>query len=198
MRGSKGRRATLETGERLFLRRLRASDEEELTRLRRESWSFLSPWEPAPLPGHEPWGSAWFQRQLRTARRRNQLRTLLCRADDDAILGALNANEIVRGAFHSTFVGYWIGAPHARQGFMSEGLALLLRHLFETEELHRVEANIRPENLASIALVRRLGFSREGFSPRYLRIDGAWRDHERWALLAEDWTALRGRPSRSG
>src|SRR6266566_1180875 len=81
----------------------------------------------------------------------------------------------------------WIGVRHARQGYMTEALPLALRHAFRTLRLHRVEANILPVNRASLALVRRAGFRREGYSPRYLEIAGRWADHERWALLAEDW-----------
>jgi ribosomal-protein-alanine N-acetyltransferase len=74
---------------------------------------------------------------------------------------------------------------------MSAGLALVLRQAFRQLGLHRVEANIQPDNARSIALVRRLGFRREGFSPRYLKLGGRWRDHERWALLREEWRGLR-------
>jgi ribosomal-protein-alanine N-acetyltransferase len=70
---------------------------------------------------------------------------------------------------------------------MREGIQLVLRNAFLTLRLHRVEANIQPGNRASIALARGAGFRREGFSPRYLKIGGRWRDHERWALLADEW-----------
>jgi [ribosomal protein S5]-alanine N-acetyltransferase len=82
-----------------------------------------------------------------------------------------------------------VGKPFAGQGYMREGLELELRRAFLSPRLHRIEANIQPENHASIALARGAGFQREGFSPRYLKISGRWRDHERWAILAEDWRA---------
>ena len=88
-------------------------------------------------------------------------------------------------------MGYYIGAPFAGRGYMTEAIRLMLRYAFRDLKLHRIEANIQPENVASIALVRRAGFRREGYSPRYLKISGRWRDHERWAILAEDWKAKR-------
>jgi ribosomal-protein-alanine N-acetyltransferase len=104
-------------------------------------------------------------------------------------------NEIVRGPAQSAYLGYWIGAPYAKQGYLTEALPLALSHAFHALGLHRVEANIMPTNRPSLALVKRAGFRREGYSPRYLKIAGRWRDHERWALLAEDWQ--RGLASRS-
>lgn len=92
--------------------------------------------------------------------------------------------NIVRGVFLSGYLSYYVFAGHERQGLMTEALRLVARHAFSKLALHRLEANIRPENAASIALVRACGFAREGFSPKYLKIAGRWRDHERWALLA--------------
>jgi ribosomal-protein-alanine N-acetyltransferase len=100
------------------------------------------------------------------------------------IAGVINLNNIVRGAFQSAYLGYYIFADFARRGYMCEGMTLVIDQAFTKLGLHRVEANIQPENHASIALVRKCGFRREGFSPKYLQIFGAWRDHERWALLA--------------
>jgi ribosomal-protein-alanine N-acetyltransferase len=104
-----------------------------------------------------------------------------------ALVGVVNLNEIVRGGFLSCYMGYYrLAAAEAGSGRMSEAVRLAVAHAFGPLGLHRVEANIQPGNHRSIALVRRLGFRLEGMSPRYLRIAGAWRDHERWALLAED------------
>jgi RimJ/RimL family protein N-acetyltransferase len=91
------------------------------------------------------------------------------------------------GGLQSGYLGYGAFAAHAGRGLMTEGLRAVLGTLFGELGLHRVEANIQPGNAASLALARRLGFEKEGFSRRYLHIDGDWRDHERWALLAEDW-----------
>jgi [ribosomal protein S5]-alanine N-acetyltransferase len=104
------------------------------------------------------------------------------------LVGVVNINNIVRGALQSGYLGYGAFASHAGRGLMTEGLRAVLGVAFDELDLHRVEANIQPSNERSIALVRRLGFEKEGYSPRYLKIDGDWRDHERWALRAEMWT----------
>jgi ribosomal-protein-alanine N-acetyltransferase len=113
------------------------------------------------------------------------------RVDDDAPVGVLNLSEIVRGGFQSAYLGYYALAPHAGKGYMTEALALLLDAAFRELGLHRVEANVQPGNRTSIRLVQRAGFAREGYSRRYVKIGGRWRDHVRFAILAEDWPALR-------
>ena len=118
---------------------------------------------------------------------------LVCRVADDALVGVFNFSEIVRGSFHSAYLGYYGFAPLASRGYMSEGMALALDVAFRKLRLHRVEVNIQPANASSIALVRKAGFAREGYARRYLKIAGRWRDHERWAMLAEDWRRSRGR-----
>lgn len=105
---------------------------------------------------------------------------------DDTLVGVVNASEIVRGTFQSCYLGYYAFSDKAGQGLMTPGMRLVLTRLFHTEGLHRAEANIQPDNTRSIDLVRRLGFHKEGYSPAYLQINGEWRDHERWALLAHD------------
>jgi len=103
-----------------------------------------------------------------------------------SLVGVVNLNDIVRGAFRSATLGYYalVGSPGS--GTMTEAVRLAVAEAFGPIGLHRVEANIQPGNARSLALVRRLGFRLEGFSPRYLFIGGAWRDHERWALLADE------------
>ncbi|MEZ4452313.1 MAG: GNAT family protein [Nannocystaceae bacterium] len=120
---------------------------------------------------------------------------VIVRRSDDAVMGAINLSQVFLGPFQSAYAGYYIGAAYAGCGHMRAALGLALDHAFGPVGLHRVEANIQPENHASIALVRRLGFTREGYSRRYLFVDGAWRDHERFAMLAEDWAARRRGPS---
>jgi ribosomal-protein-alanine N-acetyltransferase len=116
---------------------------------------------------------------------------LVCRLEDDAIVGAFNIGEIVRGLFQSAYLGYYAFAPYAGAGYMSEGLELVLHVAFRVLKLHRVEANVQPTNRRSLTLVRRAGFVREGYSRRYVRVAGQWRDHVRMALLVEDWRTRR-------
>ena len=117
----------------------------------------------------------------------------VCRNDDAAIVGVFNIGQIFYGPLCSAYLGYYAFEPFAGQGYMREGLGLVLRHAFGPLGLHRLEANIQPDNARSLALVEHAGFRREGFSPRYLKINGRWRDHERWAILAEDVRRRRGR-----
>jgi [ribosomal protein S5]-alanine N-acetyltransferase len=118
---------------------------------------------------------------------------LVMRREDHALVGVFNFSEIVRGAFRSTYLGYMGFLPHAGNGYMTEGMALALDVAFRKLDLHRVEVNIQPTNMRSLALAKRIGFTREGYSRRYVKIAGRWRDHERYAMLAEDWTKLRKR-----
>ncbi len=103
------------------------------------------------------------------------------------LAGVVNASEIVRSCFQSAYLGYYGFAPFERQGYMTAGIAEALKALFGRHKLQRIEANIQPDNMASIRLVKRLGFRYEGLSPRYLKVGGRWRDHQRWALLAEEF-----------
>jgi ribosomal-protein-alanine N-acetyltransferase len=116
---------------------------------------------------------------------------MVCRINDGAIAGAINLSQIFRGGFQNAYLGYYVGAPYSGQGYMSEAVELVLKYAFERLRLHRLEANIQPGNGASIAIVKRAGFVREGYSKRYLKICGRWRDHERWAILSEDWRTKR-------
>ena len=113
------------------------------------------------------------------------------------LVGVVNVSEIVRGAFCSAYLGYYAFAPHQHSGLMTECLRLVIAQAFGPLRLHRVEANIQPGNTASRRLVRRLGFRREGYSPRYLKVGGRWRDHERWALLADEYNRRACPPSTS-
>lgn len=100
------------------------------------------------------------------------------------VAGVVNLSEIVMGRFRSAYLGYYGMREACGKGAMTAAVREVVGVAFERMRLHRLEANIQPGNERSIRLVQRLGFSREGYSPAYLWIDGAWRDHERWALLA--------------
>lgn len=102
---------------------------------------------------------------------------------DGELAGAINLTNIVKGAFCSGYLGYYAFTGFEGRGLMTQGLNAVVRHAFNDLGLHRVEANIQPDNAASIALARRCGFQLEGYSPKYLKIGGRWRDHERWARL---------------
>ena len=132
-----------------------------------------------------------FRALVKKCRRADCVCFLICRVGDGAIVGSIILSQIVRGNFQSAYLGYYVGEQYAGRGHMTEALRLMLRYAFSHLKLHRVEANIQPDNVASIALVRRAGFVREGYSRRYLKICGRWRDHERWALTAEDWKTRR-------
>jgi ribosomal-protein-alanine N-acetyltransferase len=175
---------------RVFLRAPERGDRDEFTALMRGSRSFHRPWATAPTDDDR------FATYLADSRRPDFEAMLACRHSDLAIVGFFNLSQISRGSLQSAYLGYAVGKPYAGQGYMREGIQLVLEHAFLDLGLHRVEANIQPGNRASIALARSAGFRREGFSPRYLKIGGRWRDHERWAILAEEWKAARsaGRP----
>lgn len=135
---------------------------------------------------HHPWTCA---PQGLSAYLAQEGRYFLCLGDTGEIVGTFSISNIVRGYFHSAYLGYEVFSPYQRQGFMSRGMALLLREAFENLNLHRLEANIQPGNTPSIALVAKHGFVKEGFSRQYLRVGGKqWRDHERWAIINEHWS----------
>jgi ribosomal-protein-alanine N-acetyltransferase len=140
-------------------------------------------------PLHRPWISApatslEFRAYLkRMAEPANQA-YLVCRRDTEQIAGVINLTNVIMGAFRSGYLGYYAFIGHEQRGYMRDGLKAVTAHAFRTLKLHRLEANIQPDNRASLALARTCGFRREGYSPRYLKIGGRWRDHERWAILA--------------
>ncbi|HAT3986296.1 TPA: GNAT family N-acetyltransferase [Legionella pneumophila] len=111
--------------------------------------------------------------------------------ENQQIIGVFNISGIMRGVFRSAYLGYYATAEHAGKGLMSQALKLVLKKIFTTLDLHRIEANIQPTNTASIQLAMKNGFIKEGFSPRYLKINGIWQDHFRFALTFEDWLATQ-------
>ncbi len=176
-------------GKRVHLRLPRRSDQQAFVSAARASRRLHSGWVQAPeTPAAYV---AYVERYAFRGRSPRHAGFLVVRNDDGALAGVINFSEIVRGAFHSAFVGYYAFVQLAGDGYMTEGFALALDFAFRRLALHRVEANVQPANRRSIALVSRLGFEREGYSRRYVKISGRWRDHVRFAMLAEDWRTRR-------
>lgn len=144
------------------------------------SSSLHTPWVKAPKNSEE------FDEYYKRSQQIN-MKSFLVLDKTGNIAGVFNINEIVRGSFQSAYLGYYVVTGYEHQGIMSAGLKLLLDTVFNKLGLHRIEANIQPENLDSIRLVVANGFRKEGYSPRYLNINGEWRDHERWAVTVEDY-----------
>ncbi len=168
-------------GGRVELLPLRAGDRDEFVAAMRASRGLHQPWVSPPTTEHA------FDVHLRQMAEERHEAMIIRRLKDGAIAGFFNVTHIIRGPLQSAFLGYGAVAAHAGHGYMTEGMELVLERAFTELRLHRLEANIQPENDASIALARRCGFVREGFSERYLQVAGRWRDHERWAIRAELW-----------
>lgn len=168
------------SGERVALVRPRMSDRNEFLAAVARSTSLLEPWVYAPST--PPQWSSYVRRMRAPDARAFHLR----RHGDRALVGVVNLNTIILGGLRQAFVGYYAFLPYAGEGFMTEGLGLVVDQAFGEIGLHRLEANIQPANDRSKALAARIGFRCEGFSPRYLQVGGVWRDHERWAITAEE------------
>ncbi|WP_406135551.1 GNAT family N-acetyltransferase [Streptomyces sp. NBC_01089] len=175
--------AYLAAGPRVGIRHFSYEDAGEFTALVRESRDLHHPWLAPPA---DPESYLVYARRLIEDPARAGF--LVCERGGEApgrIAGFININNIVEGAFRSGALGYGAFAHSAGRGLMAEGLRLVREYAFGPLGLHRLEVNIQPANEASVALVRRAGFRLEGYSPDFLFIDGAWRDHERWAFTAE-------------
>jgi [ribosomal protein S5]-alanine N-acetyltransferase len=171
------------------LQPLRRGDAREWTQLRLANEQWLAPWEPsAALPWRARHTPAAFRAMRRAASRRARsgLSVPLAIRIDGRLAGQITVDNIVHGALRSGHLGYWIDRSVAGRGLATLAVALVCDHAFGAVGLHRLQADIRPENLRSRRLVERLGFRQEGLLRRYLDIDGDWRDHLSFALLAED------------
>jgi [ribosomal protein S5]-alanine N-acetyltransferase len=163
------------------------ADADDFIAAARQSAALHRPWVTAPDTAER------FTAYLTRADREDQASYLIRHRECGGLVGYVNINNIVRGALQSGSLGYASFLSHARRGLMTAGLTAIVTDAFTGLGLHRLEAGIQPDNAPSLNLVRRLGFRREGLSPRYLMIDGQWRDHERWTVLAEDWPEHGGR-----
>lgn len=167
-----------DSSRRVTVRPLASRDESEFLALVAASVDLHYPWMSLPATPQE------FQAYVTRYEQPDRESLLICMRDTGAIAGMVNISSIIRGRFQNGSLSYAAFAPTAGQGYMSEGLGLVLRYAFQQLRLHRLDAQIQPGNRASLKLVRRLGFRMEGYSPDLLFIDGAWRDHERWALTS--------------
>ncbi|WP_186777456.1 GNAT family N-acetyltransferase [Streptomyces salinarius] len=183
----------LAEGPRVGIRHFTYEDGAEFTARARESKDLHHPWlfPPDSAQAYEAYAA-------RLIEDRTKAGFLVCEKDPDpatgdapgsTIAGFVNINNIVEGGFLSGALGYGAFAHAAGRGLMREGLNLVVRYAFGPMRLHRLEINVQPGNAASIALARSCGFHLEGFSPRMLYLDGAWRDHQRWAITAETVTS---------
>jgi ribosomal-protein-alanine N-acetyltransferase len=140
---------------------------------------------------HRHWASpprtpAQYRAFVKRAKEPQHVCRFVCTKDGE-LAGVININEIIRGVAQFGYLGYYALAPNDTRGLLREGLQLVIEDAFTRHKLHRLEANIQPDNKRSIALVYGLGFRLEGYSAKYLKLAGKWRDHERWAMTVEDW-----------
>lgn len=148
----------------------------------------LAPWMPRTARGSEPSFGRRFERMLRpAAEAAGRLRLLVCARDDGRMVGVASLGGIAEWPSLDCHVGYWLAAGETGKGLMRDAVAALVDHAFADRGLHRIAANVLPNNRRSIALVERLGFTREGILRGLIEIDGSWRDHECWSLLSTEW-----------
>lgn len=181
------RRIRLET-DRLTLRAPLHSDYRDWSGLRDGSREFLTHWEPTWSNDHLTRKSFtnrvyWSQRAITNG---TAMPLFLIRREDQALLGAITLDNIRRGPAQAGTLGYWIGAPYARHGYMREAILALVHHAFTKMDLSRLEAACLPENQASRGLLESAGFKYEGVAQSYLQINGRWRTHVLYAALRID------------
>jgi len=173
---------------RVLLRVPVIGDFAQWARLREASRAFLSPWEPTWPP--DDLTKIAFRRRIRRCQR--DIRDgvgfpfLVFSPDGETLLGGLTVAHIRRGVTQSGVLGYWMGSPHAGKGYMSASVRAVIEYAFDTANLNRLEAACLPHNATSVGLLEKVGFTREGYARRYLRIDGRWQDHILFGLARTD------------
>lgn len=180
--------ASVIRGDRVYMRYPVHADYQAWSSLRGQSRSFLKPWEPL-WPHDELMRSAFRARVKRCSRdvRDDQAYSyLIFSTRSDELLGGVTLSHVRRGVAQTASVGYWIGAPFARRGIMTEAVSSLLSHAFDGLNLNRVEAACLPFNTPSRRLLLRCGFSEEGYARSYLKINGMWQDHLLFAIVRTD------------
>lgn len=182
-------------GRRVVLRPLAASDFEQWREVRRRCGEWLTKWEPQPAPGSPDVveDSRAFAARCGARDRERQMGTGFGFGIfvDGRFAGEINLSGIQRGPFQNAYVGYWIDEALAGQSYTPEAAVVLFRFAFEELELHRVQVSIIPRNQASRRVAEKLGLREEGVAQRYLKINGVWEDHVRYAITAEDWDERR-------
>ena len=183
----------------VVLRPYKRSDAQAWASVRRTNEAWLSQWEPTPYGSWYELNSpaafrAVYADLRRSARIGAAMPFAVCYVEngEERLVGQLTLGNIVRRAFCSAYAGYWVDSAVAGRGVTPTALALSVDHAFRAGGLHRIEVNIRPENTASRRVVEKLGFREEAYHPRYLHIDGDWRDHIGYALTSEDVAAEGG------
>ena len=181
------RRPVIETA-RLTLRLPQHADYRAWAALRESSAAFLTPWEPTWAPDHLSRKS--FTGRVTWAARveadGSALPLFLIRRTDGVLLGAITLDHIRRGPAQAGTIGYWIGQPFARQGYMREAIEAVSQHAFQQLDLSRIEAACLPDNAASRGVLEKSGFKYEGVAQAYLQIAGRWRNHVLYAQLRHD------------
>jgi len=162
------------------IRPVAATDGEALVAANRASAALHHPWS------HPFTDKVGFDRYLATLDGETNVGMVAVEIANNALTGVFTLSQIVRGPLQSAYLGFYGLQGQAGRGLMTRALRLVVGHAFSDLGLHRIEANVQPGNMRSLALLARAGFRKEGFSPRYLFLDGEWRDHERWAILADD------------
>ncbi|WP_432468828.1 GNAT family N-acetyltransferase [Agarivorans sp. Z349TD_8] len=168
----------------LFLRKPKPEDAESIKALYQASTSLHQPWSypPSNYAGYLA----------------DEYRYFLCLTERGDIVGTFNISGVVRGYFQSAYLGYEVFMPYQGKGYMTIGIRLLLEEAFFQLKLHRLEANIQPENTSSIKLVSKAGFENEGYSKHYLNIGGfGWKDHQRWAIVNHQWSSSESKSDRA-
>ena len=175
-------------GKRIYMRIPQISDYDQWAELRNESRNFLEPWEPK-------WSSSSltridFRRRLRRysreVREDKGLALFIFNIRDDKLLGGISLSNLRRGVTQSCSLGYWMGEKYSRNGYMTEAVSLIIDYVFEVLNLHRLEAACVPENIRSLGVLKKTGFTQEGYARKYIKINGSWKDHILFAILSTD------------
>jgi ribosomal-protein-alanine N-acetyltransferase len=172
-------------GKRVFLRYPSVKDAEEFISLSRSSEKFHRNLV-SPARDFEK-----FRQYIKGSKSVENKLFLICRIPDQKILGVSDLSQIFYGGFKNAYLGYYLFENFIGHGYMTEAIRLTLKIAFQNLKLHRLEANIQPHNFASLNVVKKCGFTKEGISRKYLKIGGKWCDHERWAIIKEDWELIK-------